>query len=63
MKWIKLSELKKQDILINLGLVLEILEYYDVWRVKVTTRRDNDIWLTFDKYSTVLIQGEKGGAK
>ena len=63
MEWVKLSELKKHDMLINLGLVLEILEYYEVWRVKVTTRHDNDIWLTFDKDSTVLIQNGKGGSK
>lgn len=56
MEWIQISELKKHDMLINLGLVLEILEHHDAWRVKVSTRRDNDIWLTFGKDSTILIQ-------
>ncbi len=56
MEWINLSELKKHDMLINLGLVLEITEYYDVWRVKLSTRFDKDVWLTFGRDSMILIQ-------
>lgn len=60
MEWISLSEIKKHDLLINLGLVLEIVEYQDVWRVKVSTKFDlNDIWLTFGKDSMVLIATRK----
>lgn len=59
MEWINLSELKKYDMLINLGMVLEIIERAVDCRVKVTTRNDNDIWLTFDKDSMILIQNHK----